>query len=52
MLELFCGRGDDERGVELVMDGWRDIKEGHEWGTTANWQPKQNQNGAIYSTTE
>jgi hypothetical protein len=30
MLELFCRQG-DERGVELVMDEWRDEKEGNEW---------------------
>ena len=51
MLELFCGQGDDQRGVELVMDGWHDKKEGIEWGTRTNWQPKQNKNDAIYSTT-
>ena len=51
MLVLFCGWGDDERGVELVMDGWCDKKEGNECGTTTNWQPKQNKNDAIYSTT-
>jgi hypothetical protein len=51
MLELFCSRGDDERGVELVMDRWCDKKEGNEWGTRTNWQPNQNKNGAIYSTT-
>jgi hypothetical protein len=51
MLELFCGWGDDESGVELVMDGWRDKKEGNKWGTTTNWQPKQNKNGTTYSTT-
>ncbi len=50
MLELFCRQG-DERGVELVMDEWRDEKEGNEWGTRINWPPKQNKNGAIYSTT-
>ena len=30
MLEVFCSWG-DERGVELVMDKWRDEKEGNEW---------------------
>jgi hypothetical protein len=25
-MEMLCGRG-DERGVELVMDEWRDEKE-------------------------
>ncbi len=33
------------------MDGWRDKKEDDEWGTRTIWQPKQNKNGAIYSTT-
>lgn len=29
-MEMLCGRG-NERGVELVMDEWRDEKEGNEW---------------------
>ena len=33
------------------MGGWRAKKEGNEWGTRTNWPPKQNKNGAIYSTT-
>jgi hypothetical protein len=37
IMEQFCGQGDDERGVELVMDGWCDKKEGNEWGTKTNW---------------